>query len=226
LQLTLSLFFAINIEDKILSTIWPSVIAFALFVSETPEAFKYFAIRVEKSAFSVAFIVFELPVIDLAISPIVPTESVFLARFPVAFVDPAVSPHVEAISVHGVVLEAALEGVPVGGDAPPEAVALPVCEEALVDGAVREDLEALSVWPVLPVHLPPVQVSAPPSLELVDERALLLLELLALLLGEVEGAEGLVGGLDVLEVVVLEDVGVVVERELVCGQEAYGLGPS
>lgn len=102
LHLAEALLLSFLVNDYVGVTVWEGVLASTVLLAITPSTLKALAVWVVQSSRAEHLVMLELPVVDLAVGPVVRASPVLLVALPFSFVDSAVRIHIETSSLHAV----------------------------------------------------------------------------------------------------------------------------
>ena len=145
LQLALLLPLSIHVSNDIACPIRPNISPLPVFLPVAPQPIKPLPIRVVQSALSIAVVVLELAVVDLAVGPHEDTWAVFATVVEVAEVHPSIRVLVKAFTVHCVEFESALVYFAFGSDTTAEAIDLPLNKETFKHRVIWINLKPKSI---------------------------------------------------------------------------------
>jgi ABC-type methionine transport system permease subunit len=91
-------------------------------------------------------VIFELSIIELAISPVEFSFAILLTSFPPTLIHATILPLEIPIAFHLVIVEGALEDITSGGYTSPRSMGVSISKIALIDRSIRVDLNSLTLW--------------------------------------------------------------------------------
>lgn len=148
-KLALAHLLAMTVDYHVHLTIWENESAFAMLIAFLPTSFKPLAIRVENSASSITFIVFEVAFVYLPIWPEEATLALLFAVDERSFIYSAIRPVIKSFTIHRVLAEHSLVHFAITVDATTVSMSFAILPIAFVKRLPIKYFDALPIWSLL-----------------------------------------------------------------------------